>query len=206
MTILALSQKLRPQVDPGELYPAIAVVAFDLGEENRLIGGEGRMLAYDLIIAIATLFEHKHRNTNWEEQENDWESSLHLFTGEVIELYDIPVKDIGDNGEREKLEVIAEHSSFYVFGDHASVILGHATEEEHKDLPELAKKIKEGDFHLFRYDPKYNSPADMLVEWLEWDIAEGSVDSAQGYQYLLILQESICELTENQPEAEAVSK
>lgn len=45
-----------------------------------------------------------------------------------------------------------------------------------------------------------------MAEWLEWDISEGSVDSAQGYEYLLILQQSICELTENQTETEAVSK
>lgn len=88
MDIIESAELLRNKINPESLYPAIAVVAFDLGDKNILIGGD-RQKHYNLIIAIATLFEHHHENTTWEDHKEEWEESLHDHTQKMIKIHSI---------------------------------------------------------------------------------------------------------------------
>ena len=92
MDIIESAELLRNKMNLDSLFPAVAVVAFDLGLEDLLIGNEDQEY-YDLIIAIATLFEYEHQNTTWEDHESTWEESLHDHTRKMIKIHNIPTRN-----------------------------------------------------------------------------------------------------------------
>ena len=89
--LLKLGRKGIRHLDQDYLNSAVAVVAFDVGQQMIVLGDEGRMLNYDIIIAIAACFEHKYKGVKWGETENlaDWAEALIQYTREIIQLYNL---------------------------------------------------------------------------------------------------------------------
>ena len=93
MNILKLAEKVRHEINPESLYPAIAVVAFELEDGDMVMGEVKQVKSYDLAVAIATLFEHEHENTTWEDHEASWEYSLCDHTRKMIRIHNIQTKN-----------------------------------------------------------------------------------------------------------------
>jgi len=91
MNIIKTAESLRDNINSESLYPVIAATAFYLGEENMIIGENGRIESFDLITAIATIFQSGHEYTTWEDHEETWEESLQNHVLKMIRIHNIKV-------------------------------------------------------------------------------------------------------------------